>query len=194
MKTANIIIIILAIGISIISIHSIDQHNNTIEFFTSYTIATNYIDLVIQKQKITEINCKYYNDYIYQPEGYIYDIASVYLDDSLSLLKSTKEDLMKSKNRLLAVQNSSPNEFYSKEINLRLLQVDSLLTISEKRIQMINLSNEILYKVNYVNEIKEGEYVDELNLLIEEFNLDIEKSIEVENNIDIHWLEDFYPN
>ena len=205
MKTINILIIlgvVLIIGVGI----SIQQNNNNInnninsnnfnniDFFTSYTIATNYIDLVIQKQKMIEINYKYYNKYIYQSEGYIYDIASIYLDDSLSSLEGTKETLAKSKNKLLMIKNSSPDDFYDIEIKLRLKQIDLLMNISEKRIQMMNLSNEILYEVNNGSKKRVKELTIDLNDLIEEFNLDIENSIEIENQIDIHWLEDFYPN
>ena len=195
MKIISIIIIFLAIiGIFVTGIFLVYQNQNRMEFFESYTIATNYIDSVIQTHKIVEINYGYYNVYTHQEEGYYYDSASTYLDSSLSMLEKTKEKLEKSDYRLKFVQELSPNEFYDKEINLRSEQVNILMEVSIKRIELITLSNEVLYEINFGSQEKADEMTKEINDLIEEMNKDIEGSIEIMKEIDVHWSEDWYPN
>ena len=133
------IISFLAVGLFITVMIGMQKQK---EYFTEYTIATNYLDSVIYKQKIAEINYRNYLDYTTQEEGYYYEDASIYLDNTLSSLKKSLEELDKSKLIFNSISEKSPSVFYIKEIELRIKHTDILYEISEKRIEIIEISNE----------------------------------------------------
>jgi len=167
---------------------------NQTEFFTEYTIATNYIDSVIQTHKIAEINFNFLLEYVDSEDSYYYEDASTYLDNTISELNKAQEELIISKKRLENIKSFAPNDFYKEEIELRIKQINLLYSMGEKRLKMIDLSNKELYEINFGSEIKAEEYYLEANKVIEEFNKDLDTSIEINNEIDIHWGENFYPN
>ena len=188
-----LVLVQLIIIISLVSFLVFISFNED-DFITEYTIATNYIDSAIATQKIAEINFGYYIDYTSQEEGYYYEDASVYLDNTISELEKSQEELIISKQKLENLKGLEPNKFYEEELTLRIEQLDLAYEVSKKRLELIDINNKELYEINFGSEIKANEYYEESNRLVEEFNVVLLESIEVSNKIDIHWGENFYPN
>jgi hypothetical protein len=193
-KPEHIIITILTVAliVGILATSSFDERQEN--FLTEYTIATNYIDSVIFTQKIVEINYNYYTDFIQSPDGYYYDDVEGYLDGSLSQSDESLEILEKSKVKLESIKLDSPNDFFDKELVLRLEQIELLKQSSIKRIEMIELTNDELYEVNFGSMEKATLIYEENNIVIEDFNDLVVREISKEQEIDIHWMEDFYAN
>jgi len=163
------------------------------DFFTDYTVATNYIDDTILNLRITNINYGSFLDYVYD-EDYSYTEAYPFLDSSVSLLDTSLENIERSKKILTSIRDKAPTDFYEKEVDLRMIQADILWDYSKNTINMIKLEKAELYEINFGSEELASLKHDELLLLYEKDITLTDSILDINKQIDIHWGENFYPN
>lgn len=185
-----LILLIVSIGANIY-FYTLPKEDNT-EFFNSYVIAMNDYHTASELFSVAGSNLDYGNWYT-ETEGYYYESAIDYYDRAKEQLIESKELLTHAKLKLNNIKNDSPNEFYTKEINNRLEQINIFLSLVDQYYLLNDYMSKQLYEVNYGSKTEATRYYNSYNDLIPEVNENMKKLSDISQKIDLAWDQDWYP-
>jgi exonuclease VII small subunit len=189
------VILVLATGFLTYSYtlnQSSSSQENTLNFFKEYSVALNNIHVASGLFDIASLNLDAGNSYVETGE-YYYEFAIDYYDTGKEQVLDAKELLNKAKTKLQNLQNNAPNSFFQEDVEKRIEQADSLISVSNDLYSLLDYQKQQLYEINYGSESKATEYYNKYNTLIPEFNNKLKKLSEIQNQIDLNWDQDWYP-
>ncbi len=192
---AVVVILVLATGFLTYS-YTLNQFSSsqeeTLNFFKEYSIALNNIHIASGFLDIALLNLNAGNSYVETGE-YYYEFAIDYYDTGKEQVLDAKELLNKAKTKLQNLQTNAPNSFFQEDVEKRIEQADSLISVSNDLYSLLDYQKQQLYEINYGSESKATEYYNKYNALIPEFNNKLKKLSEIQNQIDLNWDQDWYP-
>ncbi len=127
-------------------------------------------------------------------DNYDYETLMNFWDDTRDEAAIAQDYLTDATTKLNKIKSSSPDDFFSQDIEYRLQQAEYLSTTCDELGQMAeNLEYEV-YEVNYGTEEAAQEYFDTYNELVTSYNEGLTSLSEVEKIIDSYWKADWYPD
>ncbi len=202
-KKNNPLIYILAILVVILLVSNTYVYNygqnkisvgraESIEFMKDYTTAVINIHVAINNINLANANLIRTNEYV-QGE-YVYEYAKDVYGLGKDQINDAKQYLLKARDRLERIENNAPNEFFKVDVSNRLRQVEILISISDLTYSLLDNSEKQIYEVNYGSTLKAEDYLDEYNnVLVPQSNDKFRELSDIQNEIDKHWDQNWYP-
>lgn len=161
------------------------------DFIEEYTISIINIQTAISNLELANGNLLFGNWYT-STEEYYYEDGESYFLTCKEQVNDAKELVNKAKSKLEKIKEKAPNEFFADDVEYRLEQISTLAAILNIYNNLCDYSNSQLYEINYGSEEKAEEYFNEYNEQIPVLNSNFESLSEVQNQIDLHWDQDWY--
>ncbi len=163
---------------------------DTSEFIKQYAIVLNNIHRAMAYYDLSNLNLIAAQEY--SQGDYVYAYATPLYDEAKEQSAVAAELLNKAKVKLSTIQNNAPNSFLKEDVTNRIKQVDAWLIVGKNFFSLIDYSAKELYEINHGSEAKATEYFNKYNEM-EPITLENTKKLsEIQNEIDIHWDQDWY--
>jgi vacuolar-type H+-ATPase subunit I/STV1 len=167
------------------------EKDSNLDFLKDYSTSLINIHRAMSYIDLASANLASGNEYVATGE-YYYNFAIPFYDVGKEQVLDAKELLNKAKIRLKSVESKSPNDFYKKDVENRIKQVDALLSVSDSLYDLLDYQGKQLYEVNYGSESKATDFLNRYNNLIPKYNSQLEQLGKVHDSIDLEWDQDWY--
>ncbi len=136
----------------------------------------------------------YFEEYPVWEYGYDYglEFGLIYFELSKNESMNSKTLLNQAKKNLLEIKKDSPNEFFKKDVDLRIQQIEGLNLLGD---DLINLTDNAIELVNDTNGLDEiSAKMDIWDELIDKYNSKLQLVKNNQDSLDLHWGVDWYKN
>lgn len=163
----------------------------TLDFLREYSVILNNVYTAQKYSRFAYWNYQAWTTYT-SKEDWVYDTAKVYTTTGQGEINDAKDLMYDSLTKLKSLKDRSPNNFYSQEIENRMLQIERKLVVFDNIYNLLDYSDKKLYEFYYGSPKKAVEYSQKLDEETARYNTNLKNTNSIDEQIDDYWAQNWY--
>ena len=184
----GLVIAILIVG----NIYFYWSSSSSLKFAQQYSVAVGDIDAAYKELSLARVNFDLANGYLKNTPNYNYTATNEFYDKGKEQTVNAGQFLNDAKSRLILARKYAPDEFFTKDVDDRLNQVEVMTKYDSLLIDLLNLRAKEVYEVNYGDRAKATDYSQQVLEKMKDYNVALSDLNDVSSSINTKWNRSWY--